>query len=484
MLGLGTLVGAELWASNSLSLLNRHFWFDEILTYQLVADPDLGHSLRALANGGDNNPPALQLLLRGFTGLVGNAGETTLRLFALSSMLVASGGIYACLRLSFTPLVSAAAVLALWCHPLVVFHAFDARFYGPWLAAIAWFAFLLVHSREQPKSLWSALGIALTAALVCTIHYFGIFTWAIVLGTETVARRRLGLPRARIAVAAAAGPLALAACLPIFLGQRSASPVVTWMPDTTWKSAMGMLEEVLLPHWLAALVIVAWLAVLLGASRPVSISASAQAPLTSLLLLPFILIAFSLALQPATLPRYSMTAVAGLAPVAAYLLARVPVKGIVVVCLLSAAAGAWALHARATVWQEEDAYHHYLIGAIRRLDEREPVYFESPTKMQVVCQYAPDLAPRIFLLDFEDGEIGNVPHDRILMRDLARRRSGYYPIAMKHWAEVRTRSHFYLVPSTFANQDPSRRVLPPYPGYTIHKLNPFVSEAVRAEAES
>jgi hypothetical protein len=77
-LGWGLIAGAQLAAAKAFYLFSRNFWLDEIYTYTSVADPVLIHSLRAIAGGIEVNPPALQLLLRLFTALVGSNGEVAL----------------------------------------------------------------------------------------------------------------------------------------------------------------------------------------------------------------------------------------------------------------------------------------------------------------------------------------------------------------------------------------------------------------------
>src|SRR5262249_7225550 len=141
--------------ANAAYLFARHFWIDEIFAFTLVADPDPVHALRALAGGVDMNPPMLYLLLRGFTLLTGGPGEIVFRVFASLSILLALLGIYLLLRRAYTPRVAFTAVLLLECHPLILTHAFEARFYGPWLAAIVWFAYALVLFRTSPRRVLS-----------------------------------------------------------------------------------------------------------------------------------------------------------------------------------------------------------------------------------------------------------------------------------------------------------------------------------------
>src|SRR5688500_1826214 len=83
-IGLAALIVMQLWICNGYRLFGRHLWLDEVHTHLLVADPDIGHSMQALAGGTDNSPPTLYLMLRGFCVLVGGPGPTSFRIFELS----------------------------------------------------------------------------------------------------------------------------------------------------------------------------------------------------------------------------------------------------------------------------------------------------------------------------------------------------------------------------------------------------------------
>ena len=81
--GLAALVALQLILTDALYLFHAHFWLDELFTFAIVSDPDLPHSLQALGNAVDTNPPCLHLLLHLFTTLVGSHSETAFRCCAL-----------------------------------------------------------------------------------------------------------------------------------------------------------------------------------------------------------------------------------------------------------------------------------------------------------------------------------------------------------------------------------------------------------------
>src|SRR5262249_8144528 len=237
-------------------------WLDEIYTHTLTADPDLGHALRALAAGVETHPPTYYLLLRLFTAVYGECSETALRVFALLAVVVALIGLYVLLRMAFAPLAAFAGVLAVWGHGLVIHHAFEARFYGPWLAATVWFAYFLARCRVSAHRLRTDSLLAVSSLLLCTIHYFGIITLTLIVGFELCFHRSPGKFRASGWLAVMAGPVALLACVPLLLNQRAAFTVPTWVAAPTLSSVVQIGTWVLLPASLTAVLVVCWFSTL------------------------------------------------------------------------------------------------------------------------------------------------------------------------------------------------------------------------------
>src|SRR5262249_50870016 len=143
------------------------------------------------------------------------------------------------------------------CHPLILSHAFEARFYGPWLAAVAWFAYALVLFRTSARRLLPGLLLAACAAVVCTTHYFGIITLALVTAFD-LAFHRAAAPRWAALAIAAVGPLLLLACVPLYLRQRAALTASTWVGAASPQAVGEFAISVFRPAYLA-LVLLAWL---------------------------------------------------------------------------------------------------------------------------------------------------------------------------------------------------------------------------------
>jgi hypothetical protein len=465
---LAALAGAQLLVAGAGSLFTRHFWLDEIFTHTLVADPSLGHSMRALADSVETHPPAFYLLLRGFA-LVAGTGEAALRSFVFLFTLVALLGAYAALRLSFGRFVSCAAVLALWSHPLVLREAFDARFYAPWLAAAAWFVYFAARSQQPGRPPRAAL--ALTAVLLCTVHYFGVITLALAAGGAALASPLPLRERCRRLLPALAGPAALLCCLPLLVGQRGATTVPTWVPPTDLASVAAFIDG-LSPLHITLLLGGAFLAarLRLAAAPPWG---PGPAGLLALGLLPLVLIGFSAAVQPVLIARYGMPAAAALAAVTALVGARLPRPVLAGGCAALLALGTWHLHGGARHAAYTDRHTDELAAVLRARTGNDPIAFQHTHELYVVCRYAPDLAGRCVCLDVEPGQVEGVTHFRLFNRDLHRRYVAWYSRpGLIRWDDYRALPRHYLVPA-FDQLDGLAGSAARYPG--------FVAEPVEAE---
>jgi hypothetical protein len=448
VLTLAALLAAQLRVAGSGYLLRRNFWLDELYTLTLVSDPDWTHSLRALAGGVETHPPTLYALLRVFTFFLGECDEVALRSFALLALFVALLGLYVSLRQAYAPLVAFTAILALWGHGLVVKHAFEARFYGPWLAATVWFAFVLARARLAERRLGPHLALALCSLLVCTIHYFGIISLTLVTGFELLFHRRPGKARWPTVLAVAAGPVALLACLPLLLGQRAAISVPTWIQRPTLSTVVQTGTWLLLPASLSAVLLLAWLSKLFGAGpqsaeeagRPPA-SSRALAGLTGLILLPAVLLVVSYTVQPVFLDRYALPAVAALAPAVAFVTARMGRVWVLAVAAYFALVSTHQLTSLAAEARARDRRTEQLIATIRDHRGDKPVICEQHLAQYVLYHYAPDLADSCFMIDHELGQAECDGQPYVFARDLCRRYEEFYhaPKLLK-WESLCSRS--------------------------------------------
>jgi hypothetical protein len=464
MAGLLALVAGQLAATGAHSLFGRNFWLDELFTYTLVFDPDLGHSFHALASGVDVHPPALYSTLRVLTlgGVLAN--EITLRVAAFGFMLAAVIGLYVSLRDSFKPLVCIAACLAVWSHPAVISQALEARSYGAWLAGAIWYAYVLRRVRLRPGPGLKLL-LAGLALFVCTIHYFGIISLTLITAGELVPRAGAS-GRTRVIWPAALGPVGLAACLPMLMQQRAAYTVATWVPPATLGSAVDFIVTLLMPPYVLVALVAAmfWVGVAgAGGQKPLS-GLRLQAGLLGLALIPVVLIVFSFTVQPVLIYRYGLLALAALAPVVAWALSDAPRGAVLACCGLFLFLGSWELHNRAAHRRLNDAAYARL-GAVLdcQLDDRS-IIFEDAHHAFVLNRYRPDLAGRCRFLDFDENDPPASELD-VIARDLMRQYVHFYSApATMPWANLRTLPRFYLVIRTERNAEVPLEHS--YPGFT------------------
>jgi hypothetical protein len=483
------VMGLELGVSDSFWLFERHFWLDEIYTHTLVADPSLGHAVRALAGGVETHPPGYYLALRLYTWLVGSSDEIALRMFAFLSILMALTALYATLRLTFAVGPCLAAVVVLSSHPQVVFHAFEARFYGPLLAAVSWFAYLLARSRQGKPSAIRELFLALCAIGICSVHYFGILSLLLIWSAELTMQRRLNGLRRVHWVAVGCGLLTVASSCLFLLGQRQALSVATWVETPSAQAVTSFLDQVLFVRQLAAVALIAWLAKLVGSTSPdgglehATGDLSLQAGLSALFAVPLLLVLFSYAVQSALVPRYAVTGVAALAPALAWLMTGIRGRWLLLMSLLAVAAGSAEMRHKADTDRAEDQYVDRMITAIRRDTGQETIVFESQVQLYVVLRYAPDFADRSCLLDFEVGELPYAPPNRVFLRDLGRRYHSFYGSpAVRPWSEIRQLPHFFFVPKHDYLLPVGKTSDQYYPGFLLRRLNRDLYDMVRAQS--
>lgn len=481
------IVIAQMSLGNASLLMHRHFDLDEMHTLVLVDDPDVGHSLRALANGVDANPPTLFLLMRAFVLPFGGPDEFSLRAFSVAAMLVCIAAVYAALRQSFSMPTALVAVLILWSHPLLVRYAFDARFYGVWLAGVAGVGCLLRDDSERRPSLARLALLSLVSAFVAVVHYFGIVSLVLMCAGHVVANRK---PKRRLAAAAACflpALLAVTATLPMMQQQRSAFSIATWVPDTSLEVigwCLGLL--------LAVPILALGIAVLLQRCFPRGDAAATHAGrigipshweqirpyggYLGLLLMPIVLLLFSFVVQPVMQPRYLLPTVIGFAPLFAAVLARVRRNVLLVAgaCLIVAGVVSTRRHAQSRI--EQDPVRPPL-EVVQRLPDDAPIVFDARYQFYPLIRYGPQ-PKRYFLLDFDDGDLERPPRDRVFNRDIARRIAEWYPQfqLLRPRSAGEFRKLYVVVSPLYDRGDATKQLAKLFPGWRIRQREPRVFE--------
>jgi hypothetical protein len=270
------------------------------------------------------------------------------------------------LRRSYDPLPSLIGVATLGSTSLVIQHAFEARFYGPWFLLTVLYVTALTRVVDSNGALRPQILAGCSAALLCLIHYFGIITLTLATAGAGIAlllreqRLRLLWPPFL------SGMAALALTVPLLLGQKAALSGPVWItPACCASEFLVYLESFLALPQVALVLIIAALGVIVPQLRRSATSARApnlpDPAVTALLaigLLPVVLVMLELAGQPVLIPRYALPALVALAPLTAA--ASAPLRGIArAACLLVIAvhgvfgARAAQLNARTTTTRHE-----------------------------------------------------------------------------------------------------------------------------------
>ena len=317
-------IAAELGVLRAWIVVTRPLWLDEIHTRLVAQSATVSEVVRNLAAGADFNPPTVFLLYRAIGALAGGLSETTMRMVAALCVVGALTTVFVLLRERFSRPAAASGVLAVWSQSVVVNAAFEARFYGPWLLAAGCLLLALRRAVTLERQSWgSSAALAIASIAVCTVHYFGIVSWAAAIAVAVLRVRRNGAATVRL-LPALAGPVATAACIPLYLDQRAALTVATWIPPVTVAGVLLLLSVTLLPPPTIA-------AVVCGAVESFARRPRPQPPHTergfaiglgpALLLgqvaVPITLAIFSLIVQPATQPRYWIVGAFAAAPIVA-----------------------------------------------------------------------------------------------------------------------------------------------------------------------
>ena len=283
---------------------------------------------------------------------------------------------------------------------------------------------------------------------------------------------------------AIAGPLALAACIPLYLGQRASLTVPTWIPDLTLVGAARLLAVFLLTLP-TAIALACWALTKARAwrarARPERI-VSRPLALGPLLLLaqvavPFALAAFSLLVQPATEPRYWIAGALVTAPLVALVMSRgdTLIRWIATVAMIGSnvktmwgeanRADAFALRVRADVRVATELARSGTLVVTRWRDTLYPVLQERP-----------ELRPRMAVLDSAPFDTTNAFY--VIERDLGRIHRRLYGVPTQLTpAELGRLQSFYLM-------EPDREGAPTSKEFPRHVINRVSDRVFHLELRS
>ncbi len=427
------LIGLQIAVTRSSAVYHRRMWLDEVHTQLLVQDPSLSHAFEALKHGADTNAPALYLLTRAASWCVGSTGPGALRVVGFVSVLLGVLGVYASIRRVYPAHVATIGAMATWAHPMITRHAFEARFYGPWFAGMVWFAFALNLWDRSRSKFWPGVLLASTSVLVCTNHYLGVISLGLVLVAHSLSIRtgwRAALERV---VPVGVGILALAACIPLYLGQRKSITVGTWIEPASLPAARDFLMMVFSYYVFAIPVIGLFAASLLARGRGVASAegtpedVSELGGLAGLALLPAVLIVLSFSVQSVLIDRYAIAAVAGFGPLIAPVVARIrgPVRWAVLAGFLVLSTS--NLMGSARWFRQAEARRDEATAAVARLADA-PILFRSRSDLYELWWDAPEARDRFYFWDPKDLAEHPSALD-CLERDMAGNHSRWYGLS-------------------------------------------------------
>lgn len=348
VLALLALIGAVIWLSDGAILFTRPLWVDEWFTVLVASHPSPGDVIADLRLGADGGASLLHLLVWGLRAISGPVLPVALRAMSLLFTIGALLLVYVVLRRRFDVDSSVAGVLAVGSHGLVAAHAFEGRFYALWLLCSAFFAWSLSLNRNPPPLHTGrrAIVVAAAAVLLCTSHWYGILSLALMCAAALASQGRRWRDGLRVIAPSVAGLVAVLAVSPLALGQRAAITVDTWIPAFTTAQLSGLAGT----FWTARVPLIAATLMLVGAlvfarrdavrrleagARDVARDVGVVA-LLSLTLMPLLLALLSLAGQPSMISRYAVPAVLAWGPfvaLAVELVGRWPARAFAVVLL-------------------------------------------------------------------------------------------------------------------------------------------------------
>jgi hypothetical protein len=352
--------------------------------------------------------------------------------------------------------------------------------YAPWLAATVWFAFFLTQSGQSPSEPCLQILLAATSLLASGLHTLGPLAVVLIVTAQLVFAP-WSLSWITLALASS-GLLAFVLWLPCLKRQNDANPV-TWINRTSRQSVVSLFSSLL--SWKNVALVL-----LLGAGVAPIVPALAQysgtvtmldmrvlAGLVGLACMPLALVFLSLTGQPLLVDRYAILTVASFAPPIAAVIANASELWMGVLCAPLFYAGVREMRRLHTLCRERDQEKGNLVRAICRSTGARPVFFESLHDLAVVYRYAPDLAARSFMLDFESDELCHVEAVRIADRNQSRLLSRFYfwPHLMA-WKAVRRSSRFFLVvPDASRERELAESTLW-YPGFAAERIEPRLYE--------
>lgn len=444
-------------------LWTRPLWIDELCctVYPVIDAQTPGDVVATIAHAkGDYAPPLLHLMVWSAARLFGGITPVLLRSMSLGCVALALLLVYVILRRRFEQAPALAGTLAVATHSLVLAHAFEGRFYGPWLLFATGYAWSLGLARPRRR----ALALSAFAMLLVSIHWFGVLSLGLMSAAAFATRGRRWREGLHLIAPSITGLIVLLAFVPFVLAQRATASGVLWVLPLSGAQIRVFVDVfVLATAPVLAVVLLTADAVRSdgGPTMTSNVAAALRDPalaaLGSLALMPLVLIVVSVALQPSMLDRYAIVTVLAWAPLVALgvaTLGRWARRGIVVVLTVMVVFGVRRTIAEKRAFAAVVRANAAAFAQATSL--RLPIAFQSLLAVYPVA--GPDRLASARFLDLPDSTINAlVPQPRLhrlrrnltLDRNIARghaRAYGFPTIVTQ--AELDTTPRFLLIASS------------------------------------
>jgi hypothetical protein len=321
--GLAALYAVVILVSDGQVLLTRPLWVDEVWMLLVSGSGSPADVIASLAQGADGGAGLVHLCAWALQKVVGVPAPVVLRVISLACVFSALCLVYVVLRRRFSADAAIAGVLAIGTNYVVVTHAFEARFYGPWLLTCALLAFGLNRHAATPTRRTTIL-LGVTSFLMCTVHFYGAITLVLMSAGAVAAHgRRWRESRALLAPVAIGAVIGVLLIAPLAVSLR-ASVSATWVPEFEPRQLRALARQ----FWTARVPLLAAAVLVLGvlagrrlrSTRPVTVVAGESfrdagiAALAALALVPLAMTFLSLLGQPSMLFRYNIATALAWAP--------------------------------------------------------------------------------------------------------------------------------------------------------------------------
>ena len=307
---------------NAEVLLTKRFWLDEqCCTLYPLRDSPSFFELFGKVRDSDVAPPLLHIMLWVLEKVTGSLSPLVLRSFMLASVTGALFVLYVVLRRRFAPTSSALAVVVVAGHALVIHHAFDGRFYGPWLFFAVCYAWTLGLDPGQPSRRRDVL-LGVLSVCICTLHWFAVNSVGLMALAAVAAHGRRWREGVRLVAPSIAGVVALAAFIPMMLKQLgTGGEDLLWVPPLNVGQVKQFVMAFIIRVPILLAVVLLLIDVLRGEQRRARILPMLRDPVMAALLatggMTLVLMAISAVMNPVMVPRYAIVSVLFAAPIVA-----------------------------------------------------------------------------------------------------------------------------------------------------------------------